>query len=264
VDNNVLGQDPASEVGSSKKTWASVLLVVLIGVVIAITFASFYLQQKASNNQPAGKSYDELQADIQAQLLEAESRPFVYTVVPNALEAITVPPPPDSDATDKAAYESAHAQVGNISAEDARNDLYYTLTFKDMTYGEFQNSLVDPSLLFQIHDELRNLTLHFNQLYNRPPLAERVEGVSQMFALDPVIYNNPTPSVYPSVRAVDAYIAAEIMSVVDPANAAQHRQQAEALVVRGIGYGIYGASDAQTAKEMVAQYVALIPKDTLR
>ncbi len=242
----------------------SVVVIAVVVVFVLIVGASvwLFLQGGSGGNPTSPDNINQAAIDeafrtqVESLVAEAEAQPFEYTLVPDAPTSITLPPPPESAADDAASYEALKSQAAGVTPVQASEDVYYYLPVRDTVYGDYLNNLPNPLPIFQMHDELRRLTLQFNEQYNRAPLAERIDGVNPVTDLDLIVYKVDTKSVYPSIRAVDAYAAAEVMSRLDVSNATTYKAQAEALVERGIAYGLYGASDAVAAKELVNQYIA--------
>jgi hypothetical protein len=229
--------------------------MVFIGSVVLL-FAWLLLSPSLMNTPEPASDEAALEADIARIIAEAEGKPFVFTAVPDARTLITLPPPPTSNDIDTVVYNQLKATT-TVTPEQIQDDVIFNLAPEGVTYMEYINSLEDPSEIFQLTDELRQLTLYFNQEYNRPPLSLRVPGVVQLAPLDMIVPNNPTQSVYPSMRAVDALLALEIMVRIDPDNAAAYEREIVALIQRGIGYGLYGQSDVDAAQSLVNQYMDL-------
>ena len=241
------------------KVGGVLLLLVISGSMVWYTIGQF--QQGKVQEGPSDAALQAvMDAEVARMVAEAEAQPFVYTVIPNAREAITLPPPPESNDTDAASYAKQKPE-GDVAQSTVETDVAFYLPFMGTTYGEYLNELQNTEL-FQIHDELRFLTLHFNELYKRDPLSVRIEGVTELQPLESAVSGKTeTHSVYPSIRAVEAYTAAAIMAQLDPENKEGHEELAEALVQRGIGYGLYGQSDADAAKDLVGQYFTLLAAD---
>lgn len=235
--------------------------LVIVGLLLAgiLALCAFYLVRY--QEQLARQTFEaQIEADLQAELAridaEAATTPFAFTIVPEAPELIVIEAPADTADSDAAAYELLKPTAA-VPETVAANDEAWDIPFQGTTYLEYLNNLEDPSLIFQITEELHELTLRFNKMYNRAPLSERINGVTQLAPLDTIVYGEDTVSVYPSVRAVDAYLAAEIMSRIDEPNRNTYTTTAEDIIARGIGYGLYGQSDAYAAKSLVEQYFNL-------
>ncbi len=236
-----------------KLLFALTLAVILLAVVVwkgnLVTFDENYNK--------------ELPKEIQIIKERAESAPFEYKLVPNAIERINLPKPPDSNELDQQVYDGLRSTEPVEDYSDENNHVYY-LDFQGQPLGDYVNSLPDQSqiLIFQINDELTNLTQHFNNLFQRGRLSERIDGVVEYATIEPALAgsrnNGNYVSVYPSIRAVMVYAAGELMSRTDPENREQYEQQVQNLVNRQIGYGLYGQSDAEASLSLVNQYFRLL------
>jgi hypothetical protein len=234
------------------------VLGVLIGIFIIITvciFAWFRIQQGLITETPQEvTSVDDSDASELLEYIYIEPQSFVYILVPNATTTITLPPPADSN-TEEAEYELAVATLSEEQRLAVDSDTMYALPFGVGTYEDFLENLPDEDryLLYQIHDELRQLTFSFNQQYKSAPLFERYPAVVQLTSVQPVVYGEETSSVYPSIRAVEGFFISELYTRVNP-TAATYTQIAEDFAQRGIAYGLYGQGDVDAARELVAQY----------
>ncbi len=171
------------------------------------------------------------------------------------LDAIFIPPPPDSATEDAAHYKSVKPEVGTLTSDDVLNDTVYNFVIRDSTYGELINSGSDASFeMYQYHDELRDITKKYNDMYDRQPLSKRISGVEEIGAIEPAVFGDESHSVYPSVRAVEGFLVGEVLAQSDPDNAVLHREAGEAYAMRGIVYGHYGLSDVEASRLLVNQY----------
>jgi hypothetical protein len=234
-----------------------VVFGIVIGFIVLVC-VGFILTQTTKNTDVPIPVVDNREADLQAEIArikaEEEGKPFVFTAVPDALNKISLPPPPESNESDAAIYTKLKATT-TIPEAAVQDDVVFNLAPLGISYIDYLNNLNDPSEIYQLTDELRQLTLALNEKYQRPPLAERIQGVVQMAPLDKIVAGNETPSVYPSIRAVDAFLALEIMSRIDPENAALYEAETTGVINRGIGYGLYGQSDVDAARLLVTQYM---------
>lgn len=234
-------------------------LLIISGVIILIVGSIGIIYALQWNNTKNSNLIFE--AKLAQIIADAQSQEFVFTAVPKALELVTLPIPPDSNETDAIVYNQLKSDP-SVSIEIVQNDVVFNLPFMGATYGEYLNTIENPDEIFQVTDELHQLAVQLNTTFNRLPLKDRIAGVLQMAPLDAISVDSDVRSVYPSIRAINAYLGAEIMSRIDPENKDSYRQEAEALINRGIGYGLYGQSDADAAKSVVTQYLALYNPDS--
>lgn len=227
-------------------------------VILVVGFVAILLVTKVFSGNQKEATRDEIESYLEELVKEVEKKPFTFVFVPNALEAIQLPAPTETNELDQEAYDRLVTEVDqNITEEEILNDIGFNLPYGDTTYGKYinENSELD---LFQVYDELAQITLHFNEQYQRPSLKDRIEGVIQRASLMPAVYEAGVVSVYPSWHAVEAYMVAEVLTRLDEDNAQVYRNNSETLVDRGIGYGLYGKSDAEAARSIVQQYFNLI------
>ena len=201
---------------------AKVVLGLMIGFIVLVC-VGFILTQTTKNTDVPTPVVDDPEAQLQAEIArikaEAEGKPFVFTAVSDALNQISPPPPPSSNDNYATVYAQLKATT-TVSEAVVQDDVVFNLAPLGISYIDYLNNLDNPSEIYQLTDELHQLTLALNEKYKRPPLAERIQGVIQIAPLDTIVAGNETPSVYPSIRAVDAFLALEIMARIDPENAA--------------------------------------------
>lgn len=237
-----------------KKSYQSIFLIILGVVSLLVVVYQGYILYKIKSTQTSVISKEK--AEIAGIIKEAQNMAINFTAVPNAPELIDIPAPYDTSESDNKSYLQLKP-TNVVSKDTVQNDVAFNMSFMGVTYGTYLNSIENPTEIYQIIDELHELTLRLNTKFNRLPFSDRFSEVLQMGALDPIVPGSDVRSVYPSIRAVDAYLAAQIMSQIDPKNENIYLQQAEQLVSRGIGYGLYSASDAEAAALLVSQYLKL-------
>lgn len=229
------------------------VIVLFLGAVAYYVYTTNILNNPPITNEektPIGLTDEE----ITRIKNEVNSQPYEYLFVPNALDIIGIPPPAESTEMDKLSYDMQKPSV-NPTPEEVIKDHVYFLDFKGQAFGDYINSDANGNEITQINDELAHLTQQLNNLYQQIPLKDRISGVTQLVEIQPVLEKEGNNiSVYPSIRAVVAYSAKEIMTKLDPSNAQKYQKDADALVSRGIGYGLYGQSDAEAARSLVSQY----------
>jgi hypothetical protein len=236
---------------SNKQFLVLLTLAALVLVVFGFVLYSVVTPSGLITGTPQEAISDENES---SEYIYIEPQSFVYILVPNATTTITLPPPADSN-TEEAEYKLAVATLSEEQRLAVDSDTMYALPFGVGTYEDFLENLPDEDryLLYQIHDELRQLTFSFNQQYKSAPLFERYPAVVQLTSVQPAVYGEETSSVYPSIRAVEGFFISELYTRVNP-TAATYTQIAEDFAQRGIAYGLYGQGDVDAARELVAQY----------
>ncbi len=242
-----------------------VILVVPILAVGAYTVYNYF----NNGSQEASEASEEVEEEI--LLIEEDDEDvkyedltkkdlLIFGILPPDLDAIVIPPPPDSVAADTAHYNSVKPAAGSVTEEDVSNDTVYNFfVIENLTYGELVNNGTDMSFkLWGYHDELRLLTKKFNDMYGRPSLSQRVGSIEGIGVIEPAIYEDETESVYPSVRAVEGFLVGEVLAALEPENAVMHREAGEAHAMRGITYGHYGLSDVEASRSLVEQYLQTV------
>ena len=236
--NSIIGGIKPKRISTRKWVWFGVLcLAVCIGI-IGWFFIPLYIVSVQEETDRAKQT--QMQEMIVKKVAEAEAQPFLFTLVPDAPTLITLNAPATSTEEDLKIYKTLVTSAGVIDPIDpeiVKKDIAFNLPFQGMTLGEFINKLPEEQRykLFQMSDELRQLTTHFNELYKRPSFKDRAEGVVEV---------TPSATVYPSLRAVEGFFAIHIMSEIDPNSSELYTEIGEDFVKRGILYGMYGSSDA--------------------
>jgi len=231
---------------------------ILIVIIIGLGLVWFFLSSQGFLNNSQPLSEEDFQVEVERLVAEAETQPFVFELVPNALEVITLPPPSESTVEDTTFYQALKTPAEGKTEVDVANDTIYNFPFRDTNYGDFINNSEYQFTLYQLHDEIRQLVAYFNSQYQRQPLSQRVEGVTQIGELEEAISEqSDTAAVYPNVRSTEAFLVANILSKLDPENATKYMQIAEEMAERGIAYGHYGRSDMEASRSLVSQYLSL-------
>lgn len=235
-----------------------ILILVLLGFVLVWLYLSF--TGGLNNNQLLTE--EELQAELERLVAEAEKQPFTFEEVPEAPSTITLPPPPESNAEDTAAYQNLKTLAEGHTDEDVANDTVYNFPVQDTIYEDFINSSEYQFTLYQMHDELRQLIVKFNNEYKREPLSKRITGVTQIGNIEEAIFEKPeTAAVYPNVRSAEAFLVAGILSYLYPDQADMYQQLAQEHAERGITYGHYGLSDLEASRSLANQYLSAFLKN---
>jgi len=189
---------------------------------------------------------------------------FEFLLVPDALSAITLPPPPNSNEEDSKSYLAVKPDPATLPLSAVKNDTINSLSFKNKTYGDYLNNSVYRLQLQQLYLELKQLVIYYNELYKRDPLSVRIENVFEADLLPAIVPNKPEiHSVYPSWRAVEGFATVEIMTRAEPAKADFYKKIGEDFVQRGMVYGFYGQSDIAVSRSLVQQYFLLLDKNII-
>lgn len=201
---------------------------------------------------------DHLWQEFEAKIAEIEANPpaFVFTVVPNALEAISLPERINQDPAElKAEFSAAQAKVSQVNEEPPT---VFNIPVGETTYIEYINNLPSEQQapLFQMHDELRTVTRSLGSKYEQLPLAERVGQSDQVAYKDSLTPEKDEPLVYPSLRVVEAEFIRQVLAIQFPSNAAFYQEYADGYIADGVGYGYYSTLEADVAKMVVSDYLA--------
>ena len=257
LETAISGED---EVSSHRLRW---LLLILLTSVLVLAGTVWYLTSSSPTTEQA-KRDQEFNAKIQQVVEKYKNQPFVFTLVPDALTTITLPPPPDSDASDLVSYQAVQKQLIPEMIADIDNDtMFNTFTLPGFKYSYLFDSNINQNneKFYQLHDEIRFLVLKFNKQYQRPPLSKRLPNVQHYGTEYPAVPgNDDVPSTYPSVRATEGFAVAELLTRLDNDNADFYQEMADDYARRGIMYGWYGQSDVAAARSLVDQYFTQFDK----
>lgn len=238
-------------------TTGQIVLVITLVLVAGITGYWYYYI-----NLPQAQDVlieENLQAEFNKIYEVTKDTPAEFILVPEALTKISLPEPDiQLDSLDIDAFVEFQDISGK--AEKAETvDYASDLPFREITFNEYINNSPDNMTFYQLRDELAALTIHFNQKYPRQNLGVRA-GLSQqvLFADSSTVGSKDVVTVYPPIRAVDAYMVANILSRLAPEGATLYNQKSDEFVKRGIQYGLYGTNDALAAKSLTDQYFKLL------
>jgi len=257
LETAISGED---EVSSHRLRW---LLLILLTSILVLSSTVWYLTSSSPTTEQA-KRDQEFNAKIQQVVEKYKNQPFVFTLVPDALTTITLPPPPDSDASDLVSYQTIQKQLTPEMIADIDNDtMFNTFTLPGFKYSYLFDSNINQNneKFYQLHDEIRFLVLKFNKQYQRPPLSKRLPNVQHYGTEHPAVPgNDDVPSTYPSVRATEGFAVAELLTRLDNDNADFYQEMADDYARRGIMYGWYGQSDVAAARSLVDKYFTQFDK----
>ena len=257
LETAISGED---EVSSHRLRW---LLLILLTSILVLSSTVWYLTSSSPTTEQA-KRDQEFNAKIQQVVEKYKNQPFVFTLVPDALTTITLPPPPDSDASDLVSYQTIQKQLTPEMIADIDNDtMFNTFTLPGFKYSYLFDSNINQNneKFYQLHDEIRFLVLKFNKQYQRPPLSKRLPNVQHYGTEHPAVPgNDDVPSTYPSIRATEGFAVAELLTRLDNDNADFYQEMADDYARRGIMYGWYGQSDVAAARSLVDKYFTQFDK----
>lgn len=198
--------------------------------------------------------------DSYTQIIQTEqTTPFVYGIVPEASNRITIDAPDSSTVRDDEDYRVRATQISPYDKALAREDSVRSLVFDSgQTFTDVIDAHPQVAQLYQMQDEIMFVAHEFNARYSRPALKERIENVDAVTVAMSSPFDSTLPLTYPAGRAVNAFTLAAIMGKLDPTNAELYTASATGLAERGIAYGEYGISDLEAAKSLVDQYFSLV------
>jgi len=248
-----------NEVPSHRLRW---LLLILLTSVLVLVGTVWYLTSSSPTTEQA-KRDQEFNAKIQQIVEKYKNQPFVFTLVPDALTTITLPPPPDSDASDLENYQANQVELSSENITNIDNDTVLTaFTFEGFKYGYFLEFNGSKDNIYQLHDEIRHLVLHFNKQYQRQPLSDRLPDIQHYGTEHPAVPgNDDVPSTYPSVRVAEGFAVAALLTRLDVDHGEFYQAVAEDYAKRGVQYGWYGQSDIEAARSLVSQYFSQFDKN---
>ena len=257
LETAISGED---EVLSHRLRWLLLILLtsvlVLVGTVWYLTPISLITEQ-AKRDQTFDNQFQQI-------VEEYKNRPSEFTLVPDALTTIILPPPPDSDASDLVSYQTIQKQLTPEMIADIDNDtMFNTFTLPGFKYSYLFDSNINQNneKFYQLHDEIRFLVLKFNKQYQRPPLSKRLPNVQHYGTEHPTFTgNDEILPIYPSIRAAEGFAVAELLTRLDNDNADFYQEMADDYARRGIMYGWYGQSDVAAARSLVDKYFTQFDK----
>jgi hypothetical protein len=244
---------------NKKKTILAWLAAILL---ILAAFATWLYQGGIYVLFPAMEEA-RIQALIDAELTAYLNNPppFVFTMVPNATSTLKVPAPEAEDIpTITRDYEEARAELPSTLPELPSSIGQFVVG--DMPYEEFLNALPEParSNWFQIHDEVRMLVLYWNDQYRVSSVVTLIGTTTPVLYPDDLfIYGSDRPLTYPSLRVVEGYVTAGLLSRLFPDLTSDFEAMAVSHALEGIGYGHYTYQDLFVAKQVALDYLALVP-----
>ncbi len=238
-------RQPGGSSGSGKK-WLLVIVLLAALAILAFVYKDNFMPRSGDLGQtPTPNQTEEIDFD---SIMDS----IAFSLVPNARETISLPPPPDSDAEDLAYYQSIQSRLTADVRSSAGDDTMDQLQLGVGTYQEwvFGGLIANPAPVIQMQQEVVKLTILAHQNYNRATPSERFSEV------EAVVSRPEIDTVYPNLRAVGGFFAGELLSRVDAANADTYRTAGSAFAERGILYGLYSKSDLDASRSLVEQYFA--------
>lgn len=188
--------------------------------------------------------------------MEANPGEVTFTIVPDAQTRILVPEPVALPA-EALALEFAAARAA--LTDDANDDAptAFDVPVGEVTYLEYLSTLPAElqTPLFQMHQELRTLTKHFNQQYPQETLATRAGKPNDVRHAELANDVNGNLSVYPSLNVVEAYFIEAVLAREFPSTIVQTQEYVDQFVSQGIAYGHYTAAEAAIARMLATDYI---------
>jgi hypothetical protein len=189
----------------------------------------------------------------------AKNTPRTFTLVPDALEVVTLPPPTPYDEADVENYKTVRAQYTEAQLNElARSSIFEATTTDGVALSAV---LADASLtegFWAIQDEITNLVIHYNEMYPEKPLFEAFPDVVGQPGLPSARYGVTIPSVYPSVAATTPYLVALYLAGLYPDQAEHYKKMGEEYAKQGIAFGWYDVESMIAAESLVTQYLAIL------
>lgn len=187
--------------------------------------------------------------------LFAEKRPFTFSVVPKAIEILTVPEP-NTQSPDELKNEFAAARMSLSSTTDSEVQNILDLPVGEITFLEYLNEMPreiqDPFM--QMQGEIDELVVHLNQQYEQKTLSERIGEPSTLLYPEASKFKGKT-SVYPSQRVTEAYFIGQTLARQFPSQANFFNDFVDEYIKNGIAYGHYSKLDATVSKMLVDDYI---------
>lgn len=187
--------------------------------------------------------------------LFAHATPFSFTIVPNALETLTVPAQTTQSA-DELKAEFAAARVNLPSNTDSEAQNIFDLPVGEITFLEYLNEMPreiqDPFI--QMQDEIDQLVFDLNQKYEQKTLTERIGESNALLHPEASKFKGVT-SVYPSQRVTEAYFVGQALAIQFPSQAQFYTDFIDEYINNGVAYGHYSKLDASVSKILVDDYI---------
>ncbi len=187
--------------------------------------------------------------------LFAQAAPFSFTIVPNAIETLTVPAQTTQSA-DELKSELAAARVNIPNGVDSAVQNILDLPVGEVTFLEYLNEMPreiqDPFI--QMQDEIDQLVLDLNQKHEQKTLAERIGEPSALLYPEASTFKGAT-SVYPSQRVAEAYFVGQALALQFPSQAEFLTDFLNEYINNGVAYGHYSQLDAAVSKMLVDDYI---------
>lgn len=237
----------------------------LVASFLLIIFA-WWLWQGGIYQFSTALREEKLALDLKKDLLNLVSnpRPFIYVIVPNATTKLSIPAPEAQTVEELSAdYQEALSQLPEVLLE---KESIGDFMVNDVRYEEYINALPSKQreIFFQIHEEVRHLTGYFSKQYNVAPLLERIGTSSIARYLDPtIVAETGAPAVYPSLRVVEAYVVAGLLSRQFPDQVMRYEALAEDYAEKGVGYGQYSYREAAVARQLAFDYLTNVSPDLI-
>lgn len=234
------------------------IVLIISGFVLVVGALIVYRNLAEYREMQSGPRGVVDEAAEKARILEAaKNLPRTFTLVPDARERISLPPPTPYDQGDVESYQFIKRSFEGKDLETLSNEhIFSALTPAGVS---IESILLNPRYqkFFQAHsDEINNLVLDFNEKHPVKPVYEVFPEVAKIGNLTPALYGARELSVYPSVYATNAYLVARIMAQIEPDNAEYYKKMAMDYANRGIAFGWYDEESMFMSKFLVDQYMS--------
>lgn len=204
------------------------------------------------------------QLQIELADIEANTPPLEFTIVPNALQVLSMPERlVVSNDELQAEFTIAQAKVA-FDPTSTEVPTMFTVPVGELTYIDYINELPVElqTPLFQMHDEITAVTKALGTAYDQTSVAERVGQLDRLVYAQSLTEEAHQPLVYPSLRVVEAHFISEVLARQFPSSAEFYRDYANSFIDDGVGYGYYTEQEAIMARLLVDNYLNLAAADT--
>lgn len=237
-----------------------IVVSIFLGLILLITSVAVYMYSLKSS--PLETDITEATSD---QAVESASSTavsvFRLALVPEATSSITLALPvqnEDLKKADRASYDKAklllqtEADLESVRIFD--NPLMLEVNLVS-ALRELERS-DSAAVLYQVQDELLSLTQYFNLTLQ--PTTTLARGVADSVSAP---YEAAVYTVSPSSHVVLTLFMGDILKKSDLVKTGEVDAAVEAMLVRGVAYGLYATSDVAVSKSLYTQYKTLLMKN---
>ncbi len=250
-EGHILSDRPIWSVKPEKLVGISFLIT---AVVAGLVFFSLSYISQSRQVTEVSLNVEQLQAQN-----DANPPQFAFTIVPDLLDRFSVPNLASSTAQDVLLTEFLIAQQNLVmhSKNEADAPTVYNMPVNDMLLSEYIVTLPPDlqSMFFQMIVELRAITAHLNRQLPQETLASRVGKPDELVYPSGAEDVYGQPSVYPSLRVVEAHFIGEFLASRFPTQATYYKDYTRQFIYDGVGYGYYTIAEADEAQGLVDAYL---------